>query len=211
MTAEDAVTWVNRNAHAIRGHIRKYLPFVPYDQEDFMQDAFEAALIAARIASEREIPFAACFWVTLRSKISSVTPHPESAHHSGSSSPPSTLCSSEDGLDRVEARPPSITDRIDMDRLFWMISRFLTQKESRVLGMAIGLDGGRRGIREIARILGCTPANVRQTLSRAYQRLSRLVESGQLKIRLQDLEYGETAFVQPCRQGIEKTEKPEAA
>jgi hypothetical protein len=41
-------------------------------------------------------------------------------------------------------------------------------------------------IRETARHLGCSPANVRQTLNRVCNRLSSLVQSGELKIQLVD-------------------------
>jgi len=56
-TNEEAIGWVNENAKTILGHIRKYLPFAPYDQEDYLQDAYEAALAAVQVARDRQVPF----------------------------------------------------------------------------------------------------------------------------------------------------------
>ena len=60
-TPEDAITWVDQNAKQIIGHSRKYLPFAPYDQEDFLQDAYEAALEATKVSTDRQVPFLPAF------------------------------------------------------------------------------------------------------------------------------------------------------
>jgi hypothetical protein len=92
LSSEEAIDWVDQNARQILGHARKYLPFAPYDQEDFRQDAYEAALEAARVSAERDIPFPACFWILFKGKISDVTPFPGSRRNAGSCSSPSTFC-----------------------------------------------------------------------------------------------------------------------
>jgi hypothetical protein len=187
LTMEDAVAWVDQNAKMIHGHTRKYLPFAPYDQEDFLQDAYEAALVAAKVSAERQIPFPACFWITFKGKISEVTPNPNSRRHAGSSSPPSTQCSSFEFFD-WGFNPSGSLFNIDIDRLYLIIRKHLTPAEDKILGLALGIREGRKAIREIARDLGCSPANVRQALNRTYRRLSNLVESGQLPIDLKDVE-----------------------
>lgn len=187
LTTEEAVSWVNQNAKLIQGHTRKYLPFAPYDQEDFLQDAYEAALIAAKVSAERQIPFPACFWITFKGKISEVTPYPGSDRHAGSSSPPSTMCCSSEFFD-WESGPSGSLFNIDIDRLYLVIRTHLTPVEDKILGLALGIRDGRKAIREIAKDLGCSPANVRQALNRTYRRLSSLVERGQLQIHLKDVE-----------------------
>lgn len=187
LTSEEAVAWVDRNARTIQGHTRKYLPFAPYDQEDFLQDAYEAALEAAKVSAERQIPFPACFWIIFKGKISEVTPHPDSDRHAGSPSPPSTMCSSFELFDWGSGPSGSLYN-IDIDRLYLIIREHLTPVEDKILGLALGIRGGRKAIREIARDIGCSPANVRQALNRIYRRLSSLVQSGKLQIRVKDVE-----------------------
>lgn len=187
LTMEEAIAWVDQNAKQILGHTRKYLPFAPYDQEDFLQDAYEAALEAVKVSAERQIPFPACFWITFKGKISEVTPHPDSSRHAGSPSPPSTVCCSLELFDWGSSPSASLFS-IDIDQLFLVIRKHLTPVEDKILGLALGIREGRKAIREIARDLGCSPANVRQALNRTYCRLSSLVESGQLKIHPRDVE-----------------------
>lgn len=196
LTSEEAVGWVNENAKTILGHIRKYLPFAPYDQEDYLQDAYEAALAAVQIARDRQVPFVACFWVVFRRRITEVTPHPESKHHGGSQSPPTTICDSDadsywDFVDRQDGS----SLQLDIDRLYLLVRDHLTEAEKRVLSRALGIYGGRQGIKEIARSLGCSPANVRQLLNRAYHRLSCLVANRQLEIRQGDIDVRRLAVI----------------
>ena len=195
-TNEEAIGWVNENTKPILGHIRKYLPFAPYDQEDYLQDAYEAALAAVQVARDRQVPFVACFWIVFRRRITEVTPHPESKHHGGSQSPPTTICDSDadnywDFVDRQDRSGL----QIDIDRLYLLVRDHLTEAEKRVLSRALGIYGGRQAIKEIARSLGCSPANVRQLLNRAYLRLSRLVANRQLEIRQGDIEVRRLAVI----------------
>jgi len=194
MSPEEAVAWVGKNAGMIRGRTRKFLPFVPYDREDFMQDAYEAALLAARVAAKTDLPFVPCFWVTLKNRISEVTPYPDSKRHAGSASPPVTLCATADFFEWEEDAPERM-GLIDLDLLFEKVSDHLTVVERRILSLALGLEGGRMGIKEVARELNCTPANVRQALNRSYRRLARLVEAGDLEIQMKDVEIKEVCEV----------------
>lgn len=194
MTAEDAIDWVDKNVISIKGHTKKYLPFVPYDQEDFLQDAREAALLAASIATKRKCSFLSCFWITLKNKISEVTPNPESCCRTGSTSPPSTMYSGTDHF-VSEDRQPSFLDTIDMDRLFLKIENYLSPIEKKIMRMALGIDTGRKGIREISREIGCSAANVRQALNRSCRRITKMVERGELNIQYEDLEYQQITHV----------------
>jgi hypothetical protein len=186
---EDAISWVDQNAKQIIGHSRKYLPFAPYDQEDFLQDAYEAALEAVEVSMERQIPFPACFWVLFKGKVSAVTPNPGSKRNAGSCSPPRTICDFSDfATERLD--PPDIVDpkesvsTIDVDRVYPLIREHLTSVEALTLEAVVGIHEGPMKIKEAARFLGCSPANIRQTLARAYSRISGLVESGELNIQI---------------------------
>jgi len=186
---EDAIAWVDRNAKQIAGHSRKYLPFAPYDQEDFLQDAYEAALEAAEVSVDRQIPFPACFWVLFKSKVSAVTPNPGSKRNAGSCSPPRTTCDFSDfateKLDPSDIFDPNESlSTIDVDQVYPLIREHLTSVEKLTLEAVIGIHEGPMKIKEAARHLGCSPSNIRQTLARAYSRISGLVESGELNIQI---------------------------
>ncbi len=191
LSSEEAIDWVDQNARQILGHARKYLPFAPYDQEDFRQDAYEAALEAARVSAERDIPFPACFWILFKGKISDVTPFPGSRRNAGSCSPPSTFCDWTDFSTKVFGQATSADacpsqPIVDIDQIYSFIRPYLTVVENQVLELIFGIHDGPMKIRETARHLGCSPANVRQTLNRVCNRLSLLVQSGELKIQLVD-------------------------
>jgi hypothetical protein len=186
-TTEDAITWVDQNAKQIIGHSRKYLPFAPYDQEDFLQDAYEAALEATKVSTDRQVPFPACFWILFKGKVSAVTPNPGSKRNDGSSSPPRTTCDWSDFSAELFNRADS-TDHsdpllnIDIDQVYPFVRQYLTPAEEQVLEALLGVHEGAMKIKEAARYLGCSPANIRQTLNRACNRISNLVASGELNI-----------------------------
>lgn len=186
---EDAVSWVDQNAKQIVGHSRKYLPFAPYDQEDFLQDAYEAALEAVEVSMERQIPFPACFWVLFKGKVSDVTPNPGSKRNAGSCSPPRTTCDFSDfATERLGPSdifdPDESLSTIEVDQVYPLVREHLTLVETLTLEAVIGIHKGPMKIKEAARHLGCSPSNIRQTLARAYSRISGLVESGELNIQI---------------------------
>ena len=212
LTTAEAVAWVDQNARMIQSHTRKYLSYAPYDQEDFLQDAYEAAIVAARVSADRQIPFPPCFWITFKGEIAGVTPYPDSGHHAGSFSPPTTMCFSSEFFDWGNNSAGTLF-HIDIERVYWIIREHLTPADDELLEMALGIRGGRKAIREIARDFGCSPANIRQKLNRIYRRLARLVESGHLQIDLKDVDPREQASVfgtgknQPNNNGRNKTQK----
>ncbi|WP_020678158.1 hypothetical protein [Geopsychrobacter electrodiphilus] len=208
MTAEAAIAWVDQNAKQIAGHSRKYLPYAPYDQEDFLQDAYEAALEAATVSMERQVFFPACFWTLFKCKISAVTPNPDSKCRTGSSSPPRTTCDWSDFSEERFNQADSICYseplfNIDIDQVYPFVRDYLAPKEVQVLEALLGIHGGTMKIKEAARHLGCTPANVRQALNRACQRISLLVASGEL-----DAEFVETEIIKQFEEMLE-TQKTE--
>ena len=191
LSPEEAIDWVDQNTKQIIGHAKKYLPFAPYDRDDFLQDAYEAALEASGVSNERQISFPACFWIVFKGKISDVTPNPDSKRNGGSHSPPSNFCDWSD-FSMESAVPNDILDLpeslsvIDIDRVYPLIRQHLTRAENRILEVLFGIHDGPMKIREAARHLGCSPPNVRQALNRACSRMTSLVGNGELNIQVID-------------------------
>ena len=63
ITRNIAIQWVEKNVKKIKGRAVKFLRYSPYDMEDFIQQAYVAALSAADVAQRRGIAFEACFWI----------------------------------------------------------------------------------------------------------------------------------------------------
>ena len=196
ITAADAVRWVDQNKGLIVIRAGKYIPFTPYDRDDFVQDAYEAAIVAACVANKKRLPFEACFWTTFKLSVRSVVPNPFSTRHSGSTSPSSTLC------DDVEKHAGTLRSEEednpwhDVDRLYLAICEFLSDSEKRVWARALGLTSrGRMSTYEIAEDLGCSAANVRQAIQRVIVRLSKQVKTGVLRLSLASVEARHLAVV----------------
>jgi hypothetical protein len=70
MDFQQAMEWVNDHKSAIRGYIAKYRNFSPYEECDYMQEAFEAAMIAAVRSRQKHLNFEAAFWKVFRNQMS---------------------------------------------------------------------------------------------------------------------------------------------
>jgi len=55
MDFQQAMAWVKDHEAVIRGYIAKYRNFSPYEECDYMQEAYEAAFVAASRYSEKKI------------------------------------------------------------------------------------------------------------------------------------------------------------
>ena len=53
MNGEEAIAWVNRYQCLVEKEIRKFMVNTPYDLEDFLHDAYEAALLAAEVSNRK--------------------------------------------------------------------------------------------------------------------------------------------------------------
>ncbi|HEY6874248.1 MAG TPA: sigma-70 family RNA polymerase sigma factor [Geobacteraceae bacterium] len=173
----EATAWVRGNEKVIKGKIAKYRKFSPYEECDYMQEAFEAAMIAVRKSREKGIRFEAAFWTTFRNQIGVFTPCPDIRTH-GSNSVPSHLCSLD--IDSVSLKARKRRRRKpDIEAIYCSICHLLTYKERQVLYLSLGIgDEGELSNYEIAERLGCVVSNVRDTLSRAYERIKRLTREG---------------------------------
>lgn len=173
-----AVEWVRNNEVVIKGNISKYRNFSPYEECDYMQEAFEAAMIATLRCKEKKIPFEAAFWKVFRRQVSMFTPNPNDITN-GSNSIPSHLCSVDLTSVSMKQHPRKRNRKANVEAIYCAVSHFLTEKEQQILHMSLGIsDEGRLSNYEIAERLGCSAANVRDILGRAHRRLNSLVMKG---------------------------------
>jgi RNA polymerase sigma factor (sigma-70 family) len=178
-----AVEWVRNNEAVIKGNIVRYRNFSPYEECDFMQEAFEAAMIATMRSKAKEISFEAAFWKIFRRQVSLFTPNPDDSSN-GSNSVPSHLCSVDLDSISMKQRTKRRSKKRDIEAIFREVSHFLTEKERQILYLALGIsDEGRLSNYEIAERLGCSAANVRDILGRANRRLKGLVMKGTIDPR----------------------------
>jgi RNA polymerase sigma factor (sigma-70 family) len=173
-----AVEWVKNNEAVIKGNIFKYRNFSPYEECDYMQEAFEAAMIATMRFKAKEISFEAAFWKIFRRQVSLITPNPDDVSN-GSNSVPSHLCSVDLDSISMKQRTKRRIKKPDIEAIYHAVRHFLTEKEQQILHMSLGIsDEGRLSNYEIAERLGCSVANVRDILGRANKRLKGLVMKG---------------------------------
>lgn len=173
-----AVEWVKENEAVIKGNISKYRNFSPYEVCDYMQEAFEAAMIASLRCQKKKISFEAAFWKVFRRQVSIFTPNPDDISN-GSNSIPSHLCSVDLESVSIKQKPKSRRKKPNIEAIYFAVSHFLTEKEQQILYMSLGIaDEGRLSNYEIAERLGCSVANVRDILGRAHRRLKCLVMKG---------------------------------
>ncbi len=179
MDFQNAAEWVTNNEATIKGYVHKYRNFSPYEESDFMQEAYESAMIAIVRSQEKGIPFESAFWVIFRNQINEIIPH--TGYTKGSNSVPSHLCTgNEKVLTRIQARHQR---QPDIEGLYNYVCQVLTEKERTVLSLSLGLgDEGRLSLKEIAQHLGCVESNVRDTLKRGLNRIHDKVTSGAITL-----------------------------
>ena len=183
ITIEEAVKWVDQNKGLVVTRARKYIPFTPYDREDFIQDAYQAAIVAACVAERKNLAFEACFWTVFNRHVADIVPNPLSTRHSGSASPPTTLCDDVENIAHVLTAPEEQRTWHDVERLYLAICEYLSDCEKKVWVRALGITPkGRMSNYEIAEDLGCSAANVRQAIQRVVARLSKKVKAKTLHI-----------------------------
>jgi RNA polymerase sigma factor (sigma-70 family) len=177
MDFQQADVWVKDHEAVIKGYIAKYRKFSPYEECDYMQEAFEAAMIASVRSKKKHIRFEAAFWKVFRSQISVITPSPDILTH-GSNSIPSHICT--DDLTSISRkRTKGKSKQPDTEAIFNSICHLLTEKEQLVLYLSLGIGmEGRLSNYEIAERLGCVVSNVRDILNRALDRIKTLVGNG---------------------------------
>jgi RNA polymerase sigma factor (sigma-70 family) len=176
MEFSEAVDWVRRNEGLIKKTLGKYYMFSPYEEIDYMQDAFESAVVAVLRSKTKKISFESAFWQIFRKHLSNVTPNMNTSRY-GSNSVPSHLCLED--IDTTAIAQPEQTPKPDMEVIFKMIRSHLTEREKAVFTLALGLtDKGTHSNYEIAERLNCSTTNVREAYNKAFERIKRLVGEG---------------------------------
>jgi len=80
MTIEDAITWVDAHRRMLAKRAISYTEFAPYAVNDYLQDAYEAAIKAAVCCQKNpRLEFEGCFTRIWRDIVASVTPFPDEA------------------------------------------------------------------------------------------------------------------------------------
>lgn len=172
-----AADWVGRNRSKIRRKIEPFRLYSPYEERDYMQEAFVAAICAVLRGRRVKRPFEALFWTIYSERIGMMTPNPEGY---GSSSVPSNLCT----VDIETVVIPHAPDEVgcDIEAIYDLVHPFLTYREQRMLCLKLGLTyEGNLSNYEIGRILGCGESNVRDALNKAMKRITKLVELGRIR------------------------------
>ncbi|NVN92110.1 MAG: sigma-70 family RNA polymerase sigma factor [Desulfuromonadales bacterium] len=171
-----AADWVRNNKKKIRRRIEPFLKYSPYEECDYMQEAFLSALVASKRSTGKGIPFEAAFWTVFKESLVKMTPNPEYAS-SGSNSVPSHLCVED--VDSVVIPQTEVEREQDVEVIYDTVCQFLTRREQRVLCLAIGATyEGAMSNYEIAGCLGCRESNVRDALNSALGRVRNLVSRG---------------------------------
>ena len=182
MDFSEAVDWVRRNEGLIKKTLGKYYMYSPYEEDDYMQDAFESAMVAVVKSKKKRISFESVFWQDFRKNLSLVTPNTNTSRY-GSNSVPSYLCSVDIDMTAIAQREE--TPEPDLEAIFKKIRRHLTERENAVFTLALGLtDNGTLSNYEIAKRLKCSPTNVREAYNKAFGRIKRLVGEGVINPRM---------------------------
>jgi RNA polymerase sigma factor (sigma-70 family) len=172
-----AIEWVKSNAGRIWRKVENYRIYSPYENKDYLQEAYLSALVAVHRSAAKGISFEPAFWTIFREQLGKMTPHPESS--SGSSSIPSHLC--DDEIETVDILLEEQGHEPDIEAIYCKVNRYLTKRERQVLCLALGITHeGRLSNYEIASHLGCRESNVRDALNKALKRVRELVRSGRI-------------------------------
>jgi len=172
-----AIEWVGKSEKRIRRKIETYRIYAPYEDKDFLQEAYLSALLAVYRSAGKGIAFEAAFWTIFTERLGKMTPNSES--NSGSNSIPSHLCDTE--IESVDIAWSEPCLEPDIEAIYFKLSRYLTRREQRVMRLALGITYmGRLSYYEIASHLVCGESNVRDAFDRALDRIRELVRSGRV-------------------------------
>lgn len=194
MDHDFAVRWVSLNVGRIRKYARKYKKYSPYDEEDYVSAANEAALIAAQ-RTDDAYTFSRMFWICFKDTLRSFVPNPGVPKWSASI--PSYLCSPDIPTDIPQVRPDCLD--FTTESIFISLRDYLPEKDWELLYLSSGLSlNGQMTPAEVGVKLGCSRQNVKNVLKRCLKDIQQLIESGKVsrKFVLQSEQPGEN-FVIP--------------
>jgi len=174
MHFQDAVEWVNDHSGVIKAKAKRYCLFTPYEPIDFMQTAYEAAIISVmRCQKNPNLVFHGVFWKVFYTMVRDMTPFERSGRR-GSQSVPSFLVQPLDAVDSFDV-PLTFCDVTEevIPIIFENVSKLLSKRQRHVMSLWLGLDGVALHVEEIAVCLSCCRRNVEKIIQRALNRIER--------------------------------------
>ncbi|MRR34470.1 hypothetical protein EG829_07180 [bacterium] len=179
MNGEEAIAWVDTYRKLVERKARRFMENTPYDLEDYLGDAYEAALVAAAVSARKGISFSASFWLTLKRNAFRVSP----CGHAGkggsvSMSEYDCLEYSDEAFYGDDVHRPDPEELLifrsdpaggDESVLLQLMER-LMPVEKKVLNCICGLNGVRMSYSETARFLGMSHGAVSQSFRRIMKR-----------------------------------------
>lgn len=190
MDHDFAVRWVSLNLGRIKKYTRRYEGYSPYDEEDYLSAAKEAAITAAQRTADAD-KFTRMFWTCFMDTLRSFVPNPSVKKWSPSI--PSYLCSPDIPTDIPQVRPDCFD--FTTESIFISLRDYLPDKDWELLYLASGLSpDGQMTPAEVGVKLGCSRQNVKSVLKRCLRDIQQLVDSGKVarKIDLQSDLTGES-------------------
>jgi hypothetical protein len=174
MTFDDAIVWVEQNRKAIIGFSKQFLGCCPYDVEDLISCANQAALSSVFISTEPlAAKFEMTFWAQYKLLIREIVPNP--GNHRGSESIPSYLCCEINETFTGNAPPADKSTQAKSESVFWAVRPYLTQKEQKFLTALLGLSkSGYHSMDEAGALIGITEPSAVAMFKRVRSKIARL-------------------------------------
>lgn len=181
MDRNEAVAWVDRYMCLVEKEIRKFMNSTPYDKEDFLHDAYEAALLAIGVSSNKGISFSTAFWHIFGKTPFWASPSNTAKRRIGVSlSVFAALAYSDDVFYGGEAYHPDPEDtllsqetRQAEEKTFSLFVERLKPVEKKVINCICGLDCKRMSLAETAQFLGISKGSVYQSFRRIMKKALR--------------------------------------
>ncbi len=180
MTFDDAMVWVERNTGAIINDAKDSLQCSPYDTDELVSCANEAAVKAVFTSQESKgVKFEQAFWNHYRSLVREMIPYVD--NHRSSPSIPSSICIDLDFLeDTIEA---PITERSEVtflsEAVFWAGYDHLSPIERRLLYNLLGLgSNGYHTIAEAGNKVGIAESSASEMFKKVRNKLARAFSLG---------------------------------
>lgn len=188
MTFESAVEWVSSNTGAIINDADKYLQFSPYDREDLISCANQAAITAVFTAKESAgLKFEQAFWNHYRLLVREIIPCPE--NHRWSSSVPSHLYEDIFEVEEKEELPSCVTQpsgcQVDFlsESIFWASYDHLSSVERQLLYKLLGLGkAGYHTLEEAGSKLGVSKASASLMFKKLKHKIAQLHSLGMVSL-----------------------------
>jgi hypothetical protein len=190
MDRNEAVAWVDRYMCLVEKEIRKFLIHTPYDQEDFLHDAYEAALLAAGVSSHKGISFSTAFWhifgktafwaspsgiakrrIGVSLSVFAFQEYSDDAFYGGGAYLPDP----EDALLSQETRQTE-------EKVLSLFVERLKPVEKKVINCICGLDVKRMSLAETALFLGMSKDSVHQSFRRIMKKALRFRKDRDLPV-----------------------------